>query len=108
MGHTFSASTRRAKETASLNVLRWNSKNNPYRGLGRSDMTHCGIRQQIKICAYIILYTAIRGNLFCRAGHYFLVFIIFLKKLGGGTRLAMPKTICTPDSSSLKPGSGAT
>ena len=25
-----------------------------------------------------------------------------------GTRLAMPKTICTPDSSSLKPGSGAT
>ena len=27
---------------------------------------------------------------------------------GGGTRLAMPKTICTPDTSSLKPGSGAT
>ena len=27
---------------------------------------------------------------------------------GGGTRLAMPKTICAPDSSSLKPGSGAT
>src|SRR3954470_16312283 len=51
---------------------------------------------------------AIRGKLFCRAGHYFLVFIIFLKKLGGGTRLAMPKTICAPDSSSLKPGSGAT
>ena len=25
-----------------------------------------------------------------------------------GTRLAMPKTICVPDSSSLKPGSGAT
>ena len=25
-----------------------------------------------------------------------------------GTRLAMPKTICAPDSSSLKPGSGAT
>ena len=24
------------------------------------------------------------------------------------TRLAMPKTICVPDSSSLKPGSGAT
>ena len=24
------------------------------------------------------------------------------------TRLAMPKTICAPDSSSLKPGSGAT
>ena len=27
---------------------------------------------------------------------------------GGGTRLAMPKTICVPDTSSLKPGSGAT
>ena len=27
---------------------------------------------------------------------------------GGGTRLAMPKTIYTPESLSLKPGSGAT
>ena len=27
---------------------------------------------------------------------------------GGGTHLAMPKTICALDSSSLKPGSGAT
>ena len=27
---------------------------------------------------------------------------------GGGTRLAMSKTICTPETSSLKPGSGAT
>ena len=27
---------------------------------------------------------------------------------GDGTRLEMPKTICAPDSSSLKPGSGAT
>ena len=27
---------------------------------------------------------------------------------GGGTRLAMPKTICAPDTSSLKLGSGAT
>ena len=26
---------------------------------------------------------------------------------GGGTHLAMPKTICASDSSSLKPGSGA-
>src|SRR3954464_15091234 len=33
------------------------------------------------ICVCIILYMAIRGNLFCRAGHYFLVFIIFLKNL---------------------------
>ena len=27
---------------------------------------------------------------------------------GEGTRLAMPKTVCAPDTSSLKPGSGAT
>ena len=37
-----------------------------------------------------------------------LVFKIFYGVFGGGTRLAMPKTICAPDSSSLKPGSGAT
>ena len=36
------------------------------------------------------------------------MFTIFYEGLGGGTRLAMPKTICAPDSSSLKPGSGAT
>ena len=37
-----------------------------------------------------------------------LVFNIFYEIFGGGTRLAMPKTTCAPDSSSLKPGSGAT
>ena len=37
-----------------------------------------------------------------------LVFEIFYELFGGGTRLAMPKTICAPDSSSLKPDSGAT
>ena len=37
-----------------------------------------------------------------------LVFTIFYKLFGEGTRLAMPKTTCAPDSSSLKPGSGAT
>ena len=36
------------------------------------------------------------------------VFKIFYEVLGGGTRLAMPKTICAPDLSSLKLGSGAT
>ena len=36
------------------------------------------------------------------------MFTIFYELFGGGTRLAMPKTICAPDSSSLKPGSGAT
>ena len=37
-----------------------------------------------------------------------LVFNVFYEVFGGGTRLAMPKTTCTPDLSSLKPGSGAT
>ena len=34
--------------------------------------------------------------------------INYFEVLGGGTRLAMPKTVCAPDISSLKPGSGAT
>ena len=46
-GYTISTLTRRAKETASQNVLRWKSKNDSSKGLGRSMMTHCGIRQQI-------------------------------------------------------------
>ena len=37
-----------------------------------------------------------------------LVFTIFFGLFGGGTRLAMPKIICAPDSSSLKPDLGAT
>ena len=37
-----------------------------------------------------------------------LVFGINFGVFGGGTRLAMPKTIYAPNSSSLKPGSGAT
>ena len=37
-----------------------------------------------------------------------LVFTNFYEVFGGGTRLAMPKTICAPDTSSLKTGSGAT
>ena len=37
-----------------------------------------------------------------------LVFGINFGVFGGGTHLAMPKTIYAPDSLSLKPGSGAT
>ena len=36
-----------------------------------------------------------------------LVFKDYFGVFGEGTRLAMPKTICAPDTSSLKPGSGA-
>ena len=36
------------------------------------------------------------------------VFKFYLGVFGEGTRLAMPRIICAPDSSSLKPGSGTT
>ena len=37
-----------------------------------------------------------------------LVFKIYFGVFREGTRVAMPETICATDSSSLKPGSGAT
>ena len=37
-----------------------------------------------------------------------LMFKIYFGVFREGTHLAMPKTICAPDSSSLKPGSGDT
>ena len=43
-----SALTRRAKETASQDVLRWKSKKDSSKGLGRSVISHCGIRHQIR------------------------------------------------------------
>ena len=45
--YTISALTRRAKETASQNMLRWKSENDSSKGLGHSVMTHCRIRRQI-------------------------------------------------------------
>ena len=54
-----------------------------------------------------MLSTVVSGNYFAEPDTI-LVFKIFYGVFGEGTRLAMPKTICAPDSSSLKPGSGAT
>ena len=54
-----------------------------------------------------MLSTMVCGNYFAEPD-MILVFRIYLGVFGDGTRLAMPKTICGPDSSSLKPGSGAT
>ena len=54
-----------------------------------------------------MLSTVVCGNYFAEPDTI-LVFEVYLGVLGDGTRLAMPKTICAPDSSSLKPGSGAT
>ena len=58
------------------------------------------------ICGNIILSMLVCGICFAEPDTI-LVFKIFYKVFGGGTSLAMPKTICAPDSSSLKSGSGA-
>ena len=55
----------------------------------------------------IILSTVVYG-IYLTEPDMVLVFGINFGVFGGGTRLAMPKTIYAPDSSSLKPGSGAT
>ena len=68
-------------------------------------MSRRGIRQ--RICAKVILSMVVCGTCFAEPDTI-LVFKIFYEVFGGGTRLAMPKTICAPDSSSLKPGSGTT
>ena len=59
------------------------------------------------IGANIILSTVECGTYFAEPDTI-LVHNIFYEVFGGGTRLAMPKIIGAPDSSSLKPGSGAT
>ena len=50
----------------------------------------------------IVLSTVVCGICFAEPD-MILVFKIFYGVLGEGTRLAMPKTICALDSSSLKP-----
>ena len=62
--------------------------------------------QQIKFVD-IVLPTVVRGICFAEPDTIH-VFKIYLGVFGEGTSLAMPKTICAPDSLSLKPGSGAT
>ena len=55
----------------------------------------------------IMLSTVVYGICFAELDTI-LVFKIFYGVFGEGNRLAMPTTICASDSSSLKPGSGAT
>ena len=55
----------------------------------------------------IVLSTVVSGICFAEP-ETILVFKIYFGVFEAGTRLAMPKTICAPDSSSLKPGLGAT
>ena len=55
----------------------------------------------------IMLFMVVYGICFAEPD-MILMFKIYFEVFGEGTRLAMTKTICMPDSSSLKPGSGAT
>ena len=55
----------------------------------------------------IVLSTVVCGTCFAEPDT-FVTFEDYFGVFGEGTRLAMPKTICVPDTSSLKPGSGAT
>ena len=55
------------------------------------------ILYSLRLCVEFVLQSRTRS-----------LFKDYFEVFGGGTRLAMPKTICAPDTSSLKPGSGAT
>ena len=70
-------------------------------------MSRYGIRQQIRFVRILFSLWWYVELIFAEPDTI-LMFNIFYEVFGGGTRLAMPKTICAPDSSSLKPGSGAT
>ena len=70
-------------------------------------MSRYGIRQQIRFVLILFSLWKYVETYFVEPDTIF-VFKIFYEVIGGGTRLAMPKTICAPDSSSLKPGLGAT
>ena len=55
----------------------------------------------------LVKYYTLCGACFAEP-YTFSVFGDCFEIFGGGILLAMPKTICAPDTSSLKPGSGAT
>ena len=62
-----------------------------------ADWTH-EILYSLRLCVVLVLQS--RTRFLCSEG--------YVGIFGEGTRLAMPKTICTPDTLPLKPGSGAT
>ena len=71
-------------------------------------MSHHGIHQQIRFVLILVFSLWQYVETYFAEPDTIFVFKIFYEVFGGGTRLAMPKTICASDSSSLKPGSGAT
>ena len=70
-------------------------------------MSRYGIRQQIRFVSILFSLLQYVDTYFAEPDTIF-VFKIFYEVLGGGTRLATPKTTYALDLSSLKPGSGAT
>ena len=70
------------------------------------DVTLRGVVSRLD--SWIIVLSAVACEICLAEPDTVHVFGIYLGVFGDGTRLAMPKTICAPDSSSLKPGSGAT
>ena len=70
-------------------------------------MSCYGVRQQIR---FVQILFSLRWyvELILQSRTLSLCSNIFYEVFGGGTLLAMPKTICAPDSSSLNPSSGAT
>ena len=58
--------------------------------------------------SWIIILSTVVYGIYLTEPDTVLVFRINFGVFGGGTRLAMPKTIYTPYSSPLKPSSGAT
>ena len=61
-----------------------------------------------RLDSWIIILSTVVYGIYLIEPDTVLVFGINFGVFEGGTRLAMPKTIYAPDSSSLKPGLGAT
>ena len=61
-----------------------------------------------RLDSWIIILSTVVYGIYLAEPDTLLVFGTYLEVFGDGTRLAMPKTIYALDSSSLKPGSGAT
>ena len=58
--------------------------------------------------SYFKCYVFMVGELTWCTEPYIVLTINYFEPFGGGTHLAMPKTIYAPDTSSLKPGLGNT
>ena len=85
-----SALTRRAKETASLNALRWDNETTRIKAWPWHDVMLPKRVSRLDLWKYF-LSTVVCGTYFAEPDTI-LVFNIFFGVFGGRTRLAMPKT----------------